>query len=434
MASARRKALEKLNEIIGDGAYANLALKTGLHGLSERDVRFVTKLVYDTLENIIHADYIIGKYARGRIKPAIRNILRMGISEMLTGTEKAVACSESVKLTKEIGKIPLAGYVNGVMRSVSAGLEKIEYPSKEDKPLEYASIIHSKPLWLLKMWAREYGKEAAVYMAEADTQKELSLRPNLLKIGLPEFEQLLESKLLKFRRSELDENCYFVSGMSGIASDESYNKGLFSVQGIGAMVACRAVVPKRGMRILDACAAPGGKTAYMAELMGEGEIIAWDVHEHRVKLIEAAVKRLGIEFVTCSQSDARVPRAELENSFDAVLIDAPCSGLGSIDGRADALIKKKEDDIAALSKLQLEILEVCSRYVKPGGRLVYSTCTVSKRENEGVVSAFLKKSGEFSPVWDYEPAASLVKDGRLQLLPHIHGDGFFVASMERSGA
>ena len=433
--SVRRRALEALMDITDRGAYANLRLKEALEGMDERDAKWAGALVYTVLDRLNYIDYVIETHARGKLQLSIRGILRMGVCQVLfMDVPDSAACDESVKLAREIGKGALSGYVNAVMRSVCRTKENpLDLPGDLAERL---SIEYSFPLFLIREYIERYG--------EAFTQNMLTFRGRgiTLRAQYPYTEEELERELfdrkLAFTRGEIAKSAFCLERGLDVTKIELFLSGKVAVQSEGAMLACLALDPAPEQNVLDACAAPGGKTAYVSALMrGEGSITAWEIHPHRAALTAKTLARLHVNNAEVAVRDASIADAALFETMDAVLVDAPCSGLG-LWGKPDAKQNKDEQTVERLSALQKSILSACAGYVKRGGTLVYSTCTVSHAENEAQVEAFLKEHKEFSPasLEAYVPQSlhERAKGGMLQLFPHLDSvEGFFVARMVKHG-
>ena len=431
MSSARKAALQALMKVTEEDAYANLALKDCLDRLSPMEAKWATAAVYTTLDHLITLDYILGFYAKGRQKPIIRNILRLGACQALyMGVPESAACNESVKLTKAVGKGALSGYVNGVMRSVCRGKGTLP-PLPENTP-ERISIEMSWPLWLVEEYLAQYG--------ETFTRELLAPQPSFMTVR-PQYpytkeklEKTLQTRGLAFERSALLEEAFRLKKGFDPSKEALFTEGKLTVQSESAMLVCRALGAQPGMHILDACAAPGGKTTYLASLMeNRGEILAWELHPHRRELMDKTLARLGVTIAKTEVQDASMPRKELFERFDAVLVDAPCSGLG-VPGKPDARYRKSGAMLDELHDIQLSILDQVANYVKPSGILLYATCTISKRENQDTVKAFLEAHPEYSPsrLAPFLPASLKMReeDGMLQLFPHLDGtEGFFLSRM-----
>lgn len=427
--SVRRRALEALRDITEKGAYANLRLKEAAAGLPARDAAWISAAVYTALDHLACIDRAIFAYAKGKPDKAILAVLRLGIAQaQFMDTPQSAACDESVKLAKEIGKAALAGYVNAVMRVVC----KNGMPPLPEDPRERLAVEFGHPRWLVDELVDTYGEDFARGLMVAKPEG-FAVRAQY-PFTAQELERHLAEHEMAFRRGRFDPEAFLLEKGFDVASDRLFLEGKLAVQGEGAMLACRAVGAKPGMRVLDCCAAPGGKSAYLASLMkNEGEIVAWELHEHRAKLTEKTCARLNASIVKIARRDATVFDERYADAFDAVLIDAPCSGLG-IAGKPDARYAKTSEIVDALALTQWALLDACCRYVRPGGRLVYATCTVSRRENGAQTARFLAEHTDFAPDANRLPPAlaERARDGGVQLFPHIDGaDGFYIAAFVR---
>jgi len=440
---ARETALEILKEVNQDGKYANISLKENLRGrsLTGRDAAFVTQLVYGTLEKQIAIDYFLKKFATfKRVNPWIINILRLGAYQILylDRVPDSAACNEAVKLCKKHGLFALQGFVNGILRNVSRSKEKLLSDITSLPSAERLSLRYSYPLWLAKKWIRDYGEQTAeAIMTAPDNDSLVSIRANLIKTTIDSLREQLTQSGINAEEGVHFEDALRVSGMGDVEDNALYRDGWFAVQGESSMLAVRVTDPQPGESILDACSSPGGKAVYMAQLMNnKGRITAWDIHPHRVELIEWNKIRMGASIVKPVQSDASVHHSELKEAFDRILIDAPCSGLGVIHKKPDIKNRIAPEMLAYLPELQYRILEACSSYVKAGGVLVYSTCTINPAENNELVIKFLENHPDFA-LDDPSPFMPVsmkdaVKNGMIQLIPSLHKtDGFFIARMRR---
>lgn len=432
MDRVREQAMLCLHAVNAQGAYSNMAVKECFAKNSEfspRDRAFVSALVYGTLKRQITIDYIIGLYSKIKLKkisPYILSILRMGIFQ-LKFTDRvpaSAAVNESVELAKRYAH-KAAGFVNGVLRSAERG--KIEYP--QDASLAM-SVEYSFPEWICKLWCEDYGEEfARELMAGLNGEPEISLRVNTLKTDAA----AVLSELAEARKSDIFDYAVLSAGFD-VAGSRVYKDGLVTAQDISAMTASVVLLPKPGEAVLDLCAAPGGKTTHMAQLMeNRGSITACDIHEHKLRLIEQNAKRMGIDIIKTRCIDASKPKDEWRGKFDRVLADVPCSGLGIIRRKPDIKLKREEN----LEQLQYEILKRAAEYVKPGGEILYSTCTLNRRENEEIIEKFLKENEGFAAV-DITPRLpeklrrAEARKGHITLFPNIDGtDGFFIAGLER---
>lgn len=431
--SVRRIALEALLDITERGAYANLRLKEARR-VAPESARWITAAVYETLDHLIYIDFLLAAFAKGSKKPVIRGILRLGAAQMLyMQVPPRAVCNESVNLCREMGKGALTGYVNGVLRALARAIEGNALPPIPAEPSALRmSIQYSWPLWLVERWMREYGEEETARLLASPPASTLTIRPQP-PFTAAELEEELRKRKIPYTRGRWAEDCFHLNAGLDLEREPLFSEGRIAVQSESAMLACRACGIGPDKTILDACAAPGGKTAYLAALAGGmANITAWELHPHRKELLDATLSRLGVQAETMVQ-DASVPVPELMERFDVVLIDAPCSGLGV--SNPDARYQKTAEDIAAICETQSKILDACAGYVKPGGALVYATCTIGKEENEDQIAAFFARHPEFKPdsLAPYLPEGLPgLERGMVQLLPHREKtEGFFIARLKR---
>lgn len=433
MDKVREQAMLALYEVEKRGAYSNMALKE-IFGknkdLAARDKAFITTLVYGTLKRQITIDYIIGCYSKVKLKkisPYIIVILRMGIYQLgfMDKVPESAAVNESVALAKRYGHKASAGFINGVLRNfVRNGYE---YPKDKDM---YMSVKYSFPQWICKMWCEDYGEDFAKELMESmNGEPMMSLRINTLKTDA----EKVSGELGNARISDVYDYA-LLSGGFDISNSKLYKAGYITAQDISAMTASAVLAPKPGERVLDLCAAPGGKTTHMAHLMeNKGSITACDIHAHKLDLIDGNAMRMGIDIIQTVCIDASKPIAQWRGRFDKVLADVPCSGLGIIRKKPDIKLKEEEN----LCGLQYAILQRAAEYLRPGGELVYSTCTLNRRENEEIVEKFLKENKGFAAVdmTDILPKRFCREEagrGHITLFPNIDGtDGFFIAKIKR---
>ncbi|MBR0135333.1 MAG: 16S rRNA (cytosine(967)-C(5))-methyltransferase RsmB [Clostridia bacterium] len=434
--SADRTALNILLSVTRDGAFANLALKEGLSYVRPNEVGRTTALVYTALENLNYCDFIIDHYAKGRLHTAVRGILRIAVAELFFMDDPAHAvCNRAVELTSEIGKARLKGFVNGVLRSIVRDKESGNLPPLPEDFKSRMEIISGYPGFMIEEYARLYGEPFTEELLTSSIRS-LSIRP---VGGFPEDELIesISSRCVSVRKSDIAEGALVVEGFNGsVAGDELFRSGKFTVQSESAMLACECLEPKPGEKVLDACAAPGGKTAYICDIMRRsGSVTAWDVHPHRAELIAKTLERLGVTGVDIAVNDAAVPLDKYSEWFDRVLCDVPCSGLGG-GSKPDARYRRTDESIKELTEVQHNILSACSGYLIKGGVLVYSTCTVSERENELAVRRFLNENEEYELV-SLDPVlkgrfGDRGSNGMLQLFPNVdRTEGFFIAKMRR---
>ncbi len=441
---ARRIALDVIRKVTENGAYANLTLDEKLHGctLSAADRRFAARLVYDTLDNIRKIDYALAQVmAKPDTDIRLINVLRLGACQLLLDyrVPENAATDTSVRLCKEIGLEGLASVCNGILRNLIRRKDELTWPDPEAEPLTALAVETSVPEWLAEQlmadWGEETGKALARFRSRGGG---LVLRPNLLRLDDAGFEELLSHKVWE-REPALMPHAVRVKGMIDITADKDWQDGLFSIQSEGSMAACLALAPQRGWKVLDACSAPGGKACYICELMGDsGRVQAWELHPHRTDLVVSQVKRLRLENVRPMTRDAALRRPDLDGTFDAVLLDAPCSGTGDMAEKPDIKLRITPERVKELAALQAELLDNVCLSVRPGGVLVYATCSLLRDENDRQVAAFLERHPEFTAekLPETIPAALRAhEDVGLQLMPHRDGTGgFYLCRLRRKRA
>ena len=411
MNSPRRDALEVFMDVAEGGAYANLRLKAIRRNPSEQ--AYVSSLVYTALEHLRWADYMLSFYVKPQ-KKVVRNILRLGVTELFfMDTPDHAAVNGAVDLARECGKGAVAGLVNGVLRRMAR--ERDCLPALPGDPIPRLSIQYGCPEWVAKEWLERFGWE--------ETMELMGFTPPALEIRsqYPFTNEALAAELsVPYTRGQVDENCFKLAESIPLSSLPLFQEGKIAVQGEGAMAICRFLGDMRGKRVLDACAAPGGKSAYLWSLTrGDVDLTCYELHPHRVELMERTFARLHVQ-AKCETRDAsRIPE-DAAPCFDGVLLDVPCSGLGLLREKPDVALHRAESHVDALARTQAALLDSCARLVVPGGTLCYSTCTISRRENEGQVEAFLAAHPQYA-----------LEDQR-QLLPQRDGTGgFYMARMKR---
>ena len=437
---ARRIALEVIRAVTEKDAFISLVLDEKLRdcGLPVIDRRLAARLAYDTIECKMYLDWVLDQImAKPDTDIKLRNVLRLGACQILLEDRipESAACNTSVMLCKELGMEGLAGVCNGILRNLIRQKDELKFPDPETEPVKALSIRHSVPEWLVEKLTADWGDEAIDLMSFRSHDSYITVRPNMTRMDDAAFEAFLQEKVWEHEPGKVPHS-WRIRNMAEIAHDAGFVGGKFSIQSESSMMAALAVDPKRGMQILDCCAAPGGKSCLMAEMMGgSGRVQAWELHAHRTDLITAQVKRLGLENVRPMQRDATVFRPDLENTMDAVLLDAPCSGLGVMADKPDVKYRVTAESVAELVRLQAKLLDTVAPYVKRGGTLVYSTCSVLKDENVRQAQAFLERHPEFelAPLPETIPAEFREKaDVGLQLLPSRDGvEGFYICRMKR---
>lgn len=440
--NARRLALDVLTDVREKGAYASLALGERLRAahLSPEDRRLATGLVYGTLENQLQIDYALDRLMDHPTRePVQRDILRMGAYQILflDRVPDSAAVDEAVKLTRAMGMEAACGFINAVLRNLSRGKDEIAWPDREADPVAYLSVMGSMPRWLVEKLVAAYGpEEAGRVILYREEEHPVCVRPNFTRLSDAEFEALLQEKDWRAERG-LAPHAWLIYGAGDLAADADYRAGRFSIQGQSSMLAAEALEVRPGMKVLDACAAPGGKSAYLCEQMQlTGRVYAWELHEKRAQLLEGVRRRLGLDNLRISVRDALDFRPDLEGALDGVLLDAPCAGLGVLSQKPDIKLRLKEEDIPAIVDTQGRLIDTVCRYVRPGGALVYSTCSLLPEENADRVRAFLQAHPNFTleplPTSFPEELRARQTPCGLQLLGCRDGvEGFFIARMRR---
>lgn len=435
--NCREIVLDLLIEILEKGCLGHLVLKQALEKyqyLGKQDRAFITRATEGTLEYVIQIDAVIDRFSKVKVKqmkPVIREILRMSVYQILymDRVPDAAACNEAVKLAGKRRFQGLSGFVNGVLRTVCREKASLVF---EDPALRY-----SLPEWLFAMWERELGRERAEQAAAAClAERPLSVRCNESLASVEEILENLRRQGIQAERSEWFSGMLSISGYDNLASVEAFQRGWITVQDASSYLVGLAASPKEGDFVLDVCSAPGGKALHAADLLrGSGMVEARDLTEYKISLIEENKSRCGFSNLRTKVWDAGQFDPSMEEKADIVLADLPCSGLGVIGKKPDIKLRVKEEDIPALAGLQRRILSVVSRYVKPGGVLIYSTCTVNREENQENAGWILRELPfEKRDITGLLPEKLRggCEENQIQLLPGIHPcDGFFLASFRK---
>ena len=427
--NAREIVLDTLLEIERNKVYSNQLLKAVLDKydyLESQDKRFIKRLTEGCIERRIELDYYLNQYASvpvNKMKPLIRCLMRMGVYQILymDSIPDAAACNEAVKLAVKRKFVNLKGFVNGVLRKIAANKENMPLPEEEKEPLQYLSVKYSMPEWIVEMWLQEYGKE--------DTQKILEglsaihpvsvrFRTDLTAAERATYIQAWEQTGAVVQESTLLPYVYTLTGVDGISSLEGFEEGTFTVQDVSSALSVEVAGIKATDICMDICAAPGGKTMLAAEKAAR--VLSRDVSEHKVELIQENCRRMQIEEkVTTEVWDATVYDAKKQEYADIVLMDVPCSGLGVMGKKRDIKYHVTPQSLESLTQLQKQIVESSWQYVKKGGVLLYSTCTINKKENQEMVK------------WICESFPFVLEEER-QLLPGFEeADGFYYARLRR---
>jgi len=439
--TAREIAVRVLSRIERTDSYLDKVLDFELRNsdLSKVDKAFLTELVNGTIRWKLKMDYVVTQFYKGdysKLDINIKNAIRLALYQLmfLQVIPQSAAVNEAVKFVKKYRGQPAANAVNAVLRTAIRKINFIEYPSVDDDAVKALATIHSFPPWLVRRFIDRFGiYEAEQLLVALNDRPCLSLRVNTNRILTDELAAQLRCHGIQVSYGKYIPNFLYVEGLSRIGEDESYKAGLFTIQDESAGTVSVLLNPKRGERILDLCAAPGGKATHILELTnGDVDLIAVEKYDHRAFLVHDAFNRLGYtgaKVITANGLNYTNPLF-----FDKILVDAPCTGLGAIRKKPDSKWKREPEDIASLTEIQSGLLENASKLLKQSGAIVYSTCTIEAKENQGIVQSFLEKHPEFV----IDPADSFVnkvlvgKEGFIEIFPHRHDmDGCFAARLKK---
>lgn len=444
----RQLVLETLLEANSRDEYINVVLKGVLDKYNYLDGKkkaFIKKLVTGCLERKIELEYIINCYSvtkTEKMKPVIRFIMLMGVYQILymDSVYDTTACNLAVQLARKKGFQGLSGFVNGVLRTICRKKDTIPYPDQNTDYLHYASVQYSMPEWIVQLWMEQYGKETSEYMLKA------SLQDSKVTVRVDETldEKTVGAMLSKWQAAGVKAEkhpyiayAYVLSGGFGIQNMWGYQEGYFTVQDVSSMLVSECAGIRPGNTVIDVCAAPGGKTMHAAvKLQGSGVVHACDVSEYKTEKIRENIERMGLENVMVHVADATVNHPEFLQLADVVLADVPCSGLGVLGKKVDIKYRLSREQLQEIVRLQRKILANVCKYVKKGGTLVFSTCTVNQEENIETVRWMTKELPlEVIPLCGELPTAlrgSVDTDGTLQLMQGVHScDGFYIAKLRK---
>ena len=439
--NVRDAALSILLAIDKNQAYSNLLLHETIkrHKIEAKDRALLTEITYGTLQYKMTLDYYLAPFIRGKIDHWVRWLLRLSLYQMhyLTRIPPHAAVNEGVEIAKRRGHQGIASTVNGILRSIlRQGVPSLDVIQD---PIERLSIETSHPQWLVERFVENYGMDVATQMLhENNVPPVQTVRVNTTKATVAEVIAKIEAEGVTAKPSDVMPECLHITNGQP-ARTQAFKDGLITIQDESSMLPANVLNPTPGMRVLDMCAAPGGKTTHIAEKMNnEGSILATDLHPHKLDLIDHNTERLGLDIVQTAPIDGRkAPEFLQVESFDAVLVDAPCSGLGVIHRKPDIKYTKREEDLENLQTIQLALLTAAVKVLKQDGKLVYSTCTVDRQENEGTVKAFLATHPEMEAIQLESLPTKIAEkqvDGMLQVFPQDFGsDGFFVAAFRKKG-
>jgi 16S rRNA (cytosine967-C5)-methyltransferase len=434
----RGAAVKILTRIERTDAYLDKLLDSEmtLGDFNPLDKRLLNEIVHGVLRNQAKIDWVLTGFYHGqysKVVPNVRNALRIAVYQLLflTRIPHHAAVNEAVEFVKRYRGQKLADTVNGLLRNIARNVENIRYPLASNDEIQYLSVLYSHPVWLVRRWHSRFGFEATESLCKANNVRPfLTLRYNSIKTSFSDFVNTLVERGLDFR------NCFYLNdfitirNLPNLRQLDIFVDGLFSVQDESAGLVVKLLQPKAGQTVLDLCAAPGGKSLFSAELMGnEGRVISVDKYLTRLNSVIQSAERLGLSIIEPVEADA----TELEHEpVDAVLVDAPCSGLGTLSKKPDIKWRREPEDIKNLVEIQRAILENAATLVKPGGVLVYSTCTMEPEENGGQIKAFLASHPEFTVdhAGRYLQNQLVGREGFMETFPHHHHmDGAFAARL-----
>lgn len=439
MDQVRKLAADLLTKIIKKRAYSGVELDKALFDseLEQRDRAFLTELVYGTLKRLITIDHIISSHSKvklSKMEDTVLSNMRIAVYQIcyLDRIPQHSAVDEAVNIVKSRSKRAVP-FTNGVLRSIVRDSEKLKFGDD----IRGISLKYSMPSWITELLRSQYGEITENILEGLNRDPETVIRVNTLKIKPEEYKGLLEGKGIESEMSDVLSDFLVLKNAGSVRDLPGYKEGLFSVQNISAGFVSYALKDEKGEIFMDMCAAPGGKSAYLSELKNDKILIdAHDIFEKKISLMENNLKREGIESVRCSVKDASEFDEDLFEKYDGIICDVPCSGLGIMAGKPDIRHNMTLKDTENIRKLQEKILENAGRYLKDGGLLIYSTCTLNKKENEEQVKAFLKEHSEFKTERLFSdidlPENFMISENMITILPSGIYDGFFVTGLRKN--
>ncbi|MDR1771179.1 MAG: 16S rRNA (cytosine(967)-C(5))-methyltransferase RsmB [Hungatella sp.] len=435
---SREIALDILLEILERGGYSHIILRQALNKyqyLDKSERAFISRIAEGTVEYLLQIDYIIDSFSNTKVKkmkPVIRTILRMSVYQLLymDRVPDSAVCNEAVKLAVKRKFTGLKGFVNGVLRNISRNKEGLSWPDD--------SVRYSMPAWIVSMWEESFGRETAVTMMESFLKdKKTTVRCNFAKASKEEILKSLKKQGAEVSESGISEAVLCIEKYDYLEGLEAFQKGYIQVQDLSSSFVGEIADPKKGDYVIDVCGAPGGKSIHIADkLDGTGMVEVRDLSLQKISMVEENIKRCGFSNIRTKVQDALAADPDSVENADIVIADLPCSGLGIIGRKPDIKYRMTPEDLESLTALQREILAVVQTYVKPGGRLIFSTCTINRKENEENARWFLEHfpfdcislKGKFGEKMD----SAAANQEFLQLLPGIHPcDGFFIAAFQK---
>lgn len=436
----RGLAVKVLNRIDRTDAYLDKLINSELRSgeLSDQDKGLLNELVTGVIRWQIKLDWVLNGFYRGNFPKAdvnVKNAMRVALYQLmfLERIPHHAAVNEAVEFVKRLRGDRYAGVVNGVLRNIVRHLHEIRYPDRNEALAHHLSVVHSHPIWMVKRWLERYGEEQTEKLLIANNQKPpLTIRINKIKIQPAEFITMLEKEGIEFIPSAYLDYYVILQGAGNLAQLDLFRKGYFSIQDESAGLVGKLLDPQPHERIIDLCSGPGGKSMHLAEMMNNtGEVISVEKYPSRASLVESAAERLGLTNIKIIAEDA----TQFDTAIaDRVLVDVPCSGLGVLRKKPDIKLKREASDIQKLTEVQYRLLEKAASLTKPGGVLVYSTCTIEPEENEAIVQRFLESKKHFT----LDDPSSFVSKSfvtprrTVETYPHLHNmDGSFAARLKR---
>jgi len=440
----REIVLDMLLRVIEGEEFSHVVLSNTLKRCQDRpkhERAFISRLFAGTVKHYITLDYIIEQFSTlpvGKMKPLIRNLLRMSVYQLIFMDKipASAVCNEAVKLAKKRGFAGLSGFVNANLRNIARRADSVQFPDKEHNLSKYLSIKYSVPQWIAKMLLEQYDPDQTETMLEASLrEKDITIRCNRMKTTPDELLESLSGEGIRATKHPYLKEAFIIKDVDHLEGLDTFRKGLFAIQDVSSMLASEVAGADKDDFVVDVCAAPGGKSLHIAEKAGR--VSARDLTGYKVSLIEDNIRRMGTDNVETKVWDARVIDPDIIGRADIVIADLPCSGLGVLGKKYDIKYKLTQNQQKELVLLQREILDVVCKYVKPGGVLIYSTCTINREENINNMEWFLNNHDDFKAesLNDYLPEelhSDTTKSGYLQLLQGVHPtDGFFICKLRK---
>lgn len=438
----RISVIESLKKIFKDKSYSNIVINNHIKNIDRKYDALYRKSVLGVIENLIFIDWVIDRISSVKTKKMELEVLaalRLAVYQLyfLENSQENIIVNESVEYIKAKVNLRASKFTNAVLRNIIRNKNSIINDLEQLSGNEYLSIKYSYPMWLVDKWALQFGNDKIQEVLSAgNSQAPVEIRVNTLRISRDDLMLLLEKKGLRVHKCKIADKGLVIENPVGLDKYDEYKNGLFSVQGESSMLVGQILKPEKESFIIDLCSAPGGKSLDSGEWMeNTGKILSRDIYKNKLQLIKNEIKRLGLGNIETEVYDAQIPDESLEGRADYCIVDVPCSGLGIIRRKPEIKYKGPDESLEDITGIQYKILENASRYLKPGGELVYSTCTVSREENINIINKFLSKNKNFTPVDISAETKNLFQSssrGYIEIYPHIHNmDGFFIAKLKK---